>query len=117
MQKKAWKFQGTLNAYSITNGVSQVSETGSLYMWNKANRHNGKWILATTSPALATFKFTTSAANSNSDSENSDSENSDSSHAKVTSFAIGFTGQPVAGVSALPTLGAWVAVGNNKKHD
>jgi hypothetical protein len=114
MQNKAWKFQGSLNAYSITNGVSQVSGIGNLYMWNKAYRHDGKWVLATTNPALVTFKFTTSAANSNS---NSDGENSDNSHAKVISFAIGFTGQPVVGVTALPTLGALVDVGNNKKHD
>ena len=109
MQKKAWKFQGTLNAYSITDGISQVSGTGSLYMWSKVNNYDGKWVLATANPALVTFKFTTAPANSN-----SDNENSDNSHAKVTSFAIGFTGQPVVGVTGLPTLGGLVKVGNNK---
>jgi hypothetical protein len=113
LQDKQWKFKGSLTLYSISNGVSQVSDTGVLYMWSRPGKKNGKWVLATIGPAFATFKFTTTSPIVTGNSGNVDTGNGEHAHPMISAFAIGFTGQIAANVKPLPVLGALVSVNSS----
>ena len=97
--KRAWKFQGTLNTLTTTNGVNASTGSGSLWYWSTTNKgHDGKWVLATTGNALTTVQFTTPAA-------------SIKGHSRpISSFAIGFSGAAVTGTPSLPVIGSLIPV-------
>ncbi|MEI8067229.1 MAG: ice-binding family protein [Actinomycetes bacterium] len=97
--KKAWKFQGTLNTLTATNGVNASTGSGSLWYWSSINKgHDGKWVLATTGNALTTVQFTTPAASTKGRSR------------PISSFAIGFSGAATTGTPSLPVLGSLIPV-------
>ncbi|MFM6840931.1 MAG: ice-binding family protein, partial [Candidatus Planktophila sp.] len=104
---RAWNFSGTPTAYTYVNGVGNITGTGTLqYYANPKKDHDKRWLNAATGPVAFTIKYTRVT-------------NGDGSLGRVSTFAIGFTGTPVAGVPSLPALGALVMVkgGDDKSDD
>lgn len=100
MVDKQWKFEGTLNSYSVVNGVGTATGTGTLSNRNRSDR-KGKWTPATTGASAVTIKFTVR------------SKGDDDDNQRLASFAIGFTGTAIAGIPALPVLGPLVVLGKS----
>lgn len=99
MVPRQWKFQGSLNSYSSTGGMGTATGSGTLSFWNRTG-HKGKWVSATTGSTNVTVKFAVATTAKGDKSR------------PITSFAIGFTGNLVAGVPVLPVLGTLVLVGH-----
>lgn len=97
---KQWKFEGTLNTYSVVNGVGTATGTGKLSHWNRSDR-KGKWQSATTGASLVTVKFTPRSSGHKDE------------HQRLVAFAIGFTGSVAAGIPVLPVLGPLVTLGKS----
>ena len=103
-----WSFTGKLTSFTYVNNVGRTTGTGVLYYWgknshSKSERKTG-WMKATTNGAGVEVLFLTPAL----------SNPASNTSSRVTSFAIGFTGTKIAGIPALPVIGALNTVGSSR---
>ena len=95
---KGWKFSGTPVTYTYVAGVGTIAGTGYLSYYSSPKKgKEGRWLNAATGVVNFTLKYTKVL-------------NSNGTFGKVNTFAIGFSGTPIAGVPTLPTLGSLVKV-------
>lgn len=96
---KAWKFKGNITTFNVdATGMANVSGTGSLSYYSRATtKSEGRWINAVVGTVQFNSRFT-------------GEKRSDGTLGRLKTFAIGFTGSPVAGVPSLPILGSLVPI-------